>query len=483
MTAFSPEKERKAANVLSDRPPSRSLVRTMNQPSTKPTKSIDMLSGSLWDKIIIFAIPLAFTGVLQQMFNAADVAVLGHFVSNDAMAAVGNNVPIIGLAISLCMGLSLGANVVVARDIGMHRPDKTRRAVHTAFALALGFGLITTAVGELGCDPLLDCLEVPESVRQPASDYLRVFLLGMPFMAVYNFLAAVFRSKGDTKTPFVALVLATAFNAAANLVVVLVFSMGAGGVALTTVLANFLAAVYLFWRQLLLHDELRLTPRRLLQINKEDLSTMIRIGLPAGIQGMVFSLSNLLIQAAINSLGPAAMAGSVAAFTIEMTVYCFINAFGLATTTFVSQNYGAGNLPRCRRVTWISMGINMLATCFLVLTAVFFGREMIGLFSSDEAIIYFGFTRLLFILLPEPVNVIMETVSDAMRGYGCSLPPAVATLVCICTIRVVWVYTVFSWTPNFITLMTVYPISWIVTTFVLCWLYYRHQRELTRGRA
>ena len=454
----------------------------MKNNDSKSSKSMDMLTGSLWDKIIIFAIPLAVTGMLQQMFNAADVAVLGHFVSSDAMAAVGNNVPIIGLAVSLCMGLSLGANVVVARDIGMHRPDRTRRAVHTAFALALGFGILTTIIGELGCGPLLDCLDVPAAVREPASDYLRVFLLGMPFMAIYNFLAAVFRSKGDTRTPLLALVYATIFNAVGNLVVVLVFHMEAGGVALATVLANMLAAGYLFWKQLVLHDELRLTPRRLLQINREDLATMIRIGLPAGIQGMVFSLSNLLIQAAINSLGPAAMAGCVAAFTIEMNVYCFINAFGLAATTFVSQNYGAGNLARCRRATWISLGINMAATCLLVAIAIYFGKTILGWFSADEAVISLAFTRILFVVLAEPINVIMETTSDAMRGYGCSLPPAVATLVCICTIRVIWVYTVFAWSPDFTTLMEVYPISWVITTIVLCLLYWRHQRELTRSQ-
>lgn len=442
---------------------------------------MDMLHGPLWNKIIVFALPLAFTGVLQQMFNAADVAVLGHLVSSDAMAAVGNNVPIIGLAVSLCMGLSLGANVVVARYIGMRRPDRTRRAVHTAFALALLFGVGITVLGEAGADLLLDCLDVPPSVRGPAEDYLRVFLLGLPFMAIYNFLGAVFRSKGDTRTPLAALLAATVFNLAGNLAAVLCFGMEAGGVALATVLANVLAAAILFVCQLRLRDELRLSPRRLLDINREDLATMIRIGLPAGVQGMVFSLSNLLIQAAINSLGPAAMAGSVAGFTIEINVYCFINAFGLAATTFVSQNYGAGNLARCRRATWIAMWLNMAGTCALVALVYVFSRQLLQCFSMDEAVIAIGVTRISFVVLAEPINVIMETVSDAMRGYGCSLPPAVATLVCICSVRVIWVFTVFAASPDYSTLMAVYPVSWIVTAVLLCVLYARLMR--TVGRA
>lgn len=439
---------------------------------------MEMLSGPIWSKMIVFALPLALTGVLQQLFNAADVAVLGHLVSSDAMAAVGNNVPIIGLAVSLCMGLSLGANVVVARYIGMRRPDKTRRAVHTAFALALLFGFVVTAAGEAGATFLLDVLDVPDSVRGHAEAYLRVFLLGLPFMAIYNFLSAVFRSKGDTRTPLYALLAATLFNIIGNLVAVLVLDMQAGGVAAATSLANVLAAGILFVCQLRLHDELRLRVRRLLDINRDDLMTMVRIGLPAGVQGMVFSLSNILIQSAINSLGPAAMAGSVAGFTIEINVFCFISAFGLAATTFVSQNYGAGNLARCRRATWISMGLNMLFTCTLVALIFLFARELLHCFSGDPDVIAIGFTRICFVVLAEPINVIMETASDAMRGYGYSMPPAMVTLVCICTIRVIWVFTVFASSPDYPTLMAVYPISWIVTSLLLGWLYFRHQRTL-----
>ncbi len=439
---------------------------------------MNMLSGPMWSRMIVFAMPLAFTGVLQQLFNAADVAVLGRFVSHDAMAAVGSCVPVIGLAVALCMGLSLGANVVVARYLGMGAVGRVRRAVHTAFGLAVVFGLAVTLLGEAMAGLLLEWLDVPASVMGHAESYLRVFLLGLPFMAVYNFLAAVCRSKGDTRTPLVALIAATACNIAGNLLLVLALDMEAGGVALATALANGLAAAILFTAQLRLRDELRLTPRRLADMDRGDLAEMLRIGLPAGVQGMVFSLSNLIVQAAINSLGPAVMAGSVAAFTIEINVYCFINAFGLAATTFVSQNYGAGSLARCRRATWVSMGLNLAVSSLLVVLIVCFMDPLLRIFSTDGAVMAAGVTRVLYVVLGEPINVVMETVSDAMRGYGYSLPPAMVTLVSICSIRVVWVFTVFRASPEFTTLMLVYPLSWAVTTVLLCLLYARHQRTL-----
>lgn len=441
-------------------------------------KSLDMLSGSLWDKIILFAVPLAFTGVLQQLFNAADVAVLGRFVSNEAMAAVGTDVPVIGTVVSLAMGLALGANVIVARFIGMKDEAAANRGVHTAFALALILGLVIAAIGEIFCSEIMVLLSVPDSVSEHASDYLRVFLLGLPFITVYNFLAAVFRSNGDTNTPLMALIVATVFNIAGNLFFVVVIPMGAAGVALATALANGLAAGILFVKQLKMPGVLHLEFSRLLQLDKPSLNAMVRIGLPAGIQGMVFSLSNMIIQEAINNLGADAMAGSVAAFTIEINVYCFINAFGLAATTFVSQNYGAGNLARCRRATWVSMWINFAATTLLIVVVIVFAHRMLSFFSDSEAVIALGIVRIWYVVLPELISVVMETVSDAMRGYGYSLPPAMVTLVCICSIRILWVYTVFPASPTFDTLMMVYPVSWLVTMTLLVVLYFRHQKTL-----
>lgn len=441
-------------------------------------RTMDMLNGPIWGKMILFALPLALTGVLQQLYNAADVAVLGHYVSSEAMAAVGNNVPVIGLVVSLFMGLALGANVIVARFIGMKDEEQANVAVHTSISLAIVFGVGIAILGELFAGLITDMLGVPEAVAEYSETYLRVYIAGMPFMAIYNFLAAIFRSKGDTQTPLFALAVASVFNIAGNLFLVLACGMGAGGVALATVLANLLSAAILFRKQMTLEGALKLDPTKLFRFDKRLSRAVFRVGMPAAIQGMVFSLSNLIIQSAINSLGPEAMAGSVAAFTIEINVYCFINAFGLAATTFVSQNYGAGNLARCRRATWVSMGLNFAATFVLLALVYTFAEDLLGFFSDNPEVIALGVTRILYVVLPEPVNVIMETVSDAMRGYGYSMPPAMVTLFCICTIRVIWVWTVFSASPDYATLMQVYPISWVITTVALCWLYWHHQKKV-----
>lgn len=444
------------------------------------SKSIDMLHGPLWNKIIIFALPLAFTGVLQQLFNTADVMVLGRYVSNEAMAAVGSSVPFIGLIIGLAMGLSLGANVVIARFLGRGDTEKANRAVQTAFVIAVVLGLCLMSIGELGVNQLMELLAVPESVEGYARTYLRIYLLGLPFIAIYNFLSAAFRSRGDTQTPLFALAIASATNIVGNLVTVLIFDMGVAGVALSTTVSNGIAASILFIRQVKIEGPLHLTPIKSFKMfDYEACRIIFRIGLPAAIQGMVFSLSNLIVQSAINSLGPDAMAGSVAGFTIEINIYCFINAFGLSATTFISQNYGAKNLERCRRITWVAMGLNFLATSILIAGIMIFSHQLLGLFTSKAEILEIGYLRLLWVVLPEGLNSMIETLSGSMRGYGYSLPPALVTVVAICSVRVIWVYTAFAYHPTFDWLMAVYPVSWAVTGLGLLFLYFHHQKKLS----
>lgn len=435
-------------------------------------KSIDMLNGSIWDKMIVFAIPLALTGVLQQLYNMADVAVLGHFVSSEAMAAVGNNVPVNGLIISFCMGLALGSNVVVARCLGMGDTLRVSNAVHTSIFIALVFGLCAMIVGLVLCDQIMSWMDVPTSVVDHASVYLRVYLLGMPFIALYNFLAAIYRSSGDTKTPLWALCAGSVFNVLGNLFFVLVLDWSIGGVALATALANVLASSILFVRLVKSSGPLHIDVRKIFRPDSQSVRSIVRIGWPAGLQGSVFSLSNLIIQSAINSLGPEVMAASVAAFTIEINVYGFVNAFGLAATTFISQNYGAGNIDRCKRITWVSMGLNIAFTLALSILIVGFGHTMLGAFTQSEDIIALGMIRLWWVVIPEPLNAIMEVFSDSMRGYGYSLAPAIITVLVICSVRVLWVYTAFAMKPTYEVLMMVYPLSWLITSFGLGILYY-----------
>lgn len=447
------------------------------------SKNIDMLSGSIWDKMFIFALPLALTGVLQQLYNMADVAVLGHFVSNEAVAAVGNNIPVIGFIVAFCIGLSLGANVVVARCLGMKNDKEASEAVHTAFLTSIVFGVFAMAVGLAACSSLMEWMNVPANVVEHSKTYLQIYLLGMPFISIYNFLAAIFRSKGDTQTPLWALCIASVYNAAGNVFFVTVVDYGIAGVAFATATANLLAASILTWRLCKAEGPLRLVPSKIFKFNKKALRSIVNIGWPAGLQSSVFSLSNLIIQSAINSLGADVMAASVAAFTIEINCYSFINAFGLASTTFISQNYGAGKMDRCKRVTYVCLAMNIALTVVLSFLIILFGRQLLGCFTQSEEIIALGMIRLWWVVAPEFLNAIMEVMSDAMRGYGYSLPPALVTIVVICSIRIIWVYTIFAYSPTYETLMMVYPLSWFVNSACLIGLYcYFIKRKLKPRR-
>ena len=444
-------------------------------------RELDMLGGSLWDKIIIFALPLALTGVLQQLFNAADVAVLGQFIGKNAIAAVGNNVSLVGLLVNLFMGLSLGANVVIAQNIGADRLDKAHIAVSTAFILSIIVSFAIAIIGEILTDPVLDWMDVPIEVRDMAETYLRICIAGMPVLGIYNFEAAIFRSRGDTKTPLISLVIASTLNIVLNLISILIFDFGVAGVAWSTVIAEAVSALVLFRALTTIGGVIHLDIHAM-TFDKSSVKEIIRIGLPAGIQGMVFSLSNLLIQSAINSLGADAMAASAAAFTIEINVFCVVNGFGQAATTFVGQNYGADNLQRCKRATWVSMGLSAIFMQTLCCFILFFAEDILNLFNSDPEVIRLGVIRLWYIVLPELVNVLMEGISGALRGYGISLTPAVITLICVCGTRVVWVFTIFRSISTYATLMAVYPVSWFITTIFLIAAYSYHIKRLRPAR-
>ncbi|MBR1730674.1 MAG: MATE family efflux transporter [Selenomonadaceae bacterium] len=429
-----------------------------------------MLNGTLWDKIIIFAIPLALTGFLQQLFNAADVAVLGQFVGKNAIAAVGNNISLIGLLVNLFLGLSLGANVVIAQNIGANRLDKAHSAVSTSLIVAIITGFVIAIIGEILTDPVIEWMQVPNEVRDMAETYLRIYLIGMPAISIYNFEAAIFRSRGDTKTPLISLLIASVINIALNLIFVTIFDLSVAGVAWATVIANCVSAVYLFYALIHTKSIIHLDIHTL-HFDKFAVKEIIRIGLPAGIQGMVFSISNLLIQAAINNLGANAMAASAAAFTIEINVYCFMSAFGQAATTFVSQNFGAGNLPRCKRITWVTMLLNGIFFIMIAATILIFAEPMLKFFNTDPNVVELGKIRLLYIVSPQFINVIMEIISGSLRGYGISTPPAALTLIGVCGVRITWLYTIFPQSPTYETLMAVYPISWLLTTILLAIAY------------
>ena len=432
----------------------------------------DLLHGSIWRKVLIFALPLALTSVLQQLFSAADVAVLGTFVGKNSMAAVGSNSPVLGLMINMFIGISVGANVIMSRFTGAQDKEGVGRAAHTAVILALLSGITIAIVGNIIANPIVDILGVPEDIAPLSIRYLRILFGGMPFIMLYDFESAIFRSQGDTRTPLICLAFSGIVNVALNIFFVVAMGMDVEGVALATVLADALSAALLFY-YLKKHEGLVRIRLSELKIDIRITKSILKIGVPSGMQGMVFSISNLLIQSAINSLGTDAMAGTTAAFNIEIMAYFISNAFGQAAVTFVGQNHGASNYRRCKDVVKQTLILNWISMIIFGATVIVFGREMLSVFNDDMAVIKFGYIRLVILMAGEVLNSTIETLSGGMRGYGYSLSPAIVTLLGVCGFRIIWIYTFFKFNPTWINLMLVYPVSWAVTASMMVIAYKR----------
>ena len=388
---------------------------------------MDMIHGSLGDKIIRFALPVAATGILQQLFNAADIAVIGRFVGKEAMAAVGSNNSLIGLMVTMFGGIAMGANVVIARSTGQANREGIRNAVHTSILIAFVGGMIMTIIGELIARPLLHWMGVPEEIFGEALRYIRIYFAGLPVIFLYNFESAIFRSQGDTRTPLICLTISGVLNVVMNVFFVVVLHMTVDGVALATVLANLISSGLLLVMLMRSQSAIRVQWSGF-SYQPRVIGTILRIGAPAGLQGMVFSLSNLCIQSAINSLGADVIAASAAAFNVEIFAYFVLNSFGQACTTFVGQNRGAGDLERCRKATRICMGQDMIFTAVISALILLSGHALLRIFNTDPEVVRLGYTRILILISAELVNVVIEILSGAMRGHGQSLIPAVVSL-------------------------------------------------------
>ena len=432
----------------------------------KDKNAIDMINGSLGNKIFLFALPLALTGILQQLFNAADVAVIGQFVGKEAMAAVGSNAPVVGLLVNLFVGVSLGTNVVIAKYTGRRDRKRIRSAVYTSLVFAVVSGLVMTGVGQLVIGPLLHMMDVPPEVYPMSLLYMRIYLCGLPIILLYNFLSAIFRSQGDTRTPLLCLTTSGIINVCLNLFFVLVVGMGVEGVAIATVIANIVSSSMLLFFLSRVKGPTSIHKRDF-HVRGSVLKEILAIGIPAGVQSTVFSIANIVIQSAINGLGADYMAASSAAFNVEIFAFFILNAFGQACTTFIGQNFGAGKYDRCRRVFWIALAQDQAMTIILAAILLLFGKQFLSVFNGDPTVLELGYIRLLFILIPEPINVCIEVLSGAMRGYGRSLIPALISIGGIVGVRVIWVYTVFRQMGTYESLMAVYPASWIATAFMM----------------
>lgn len=432
-------------------------------------KQLDMLNGSIWNKIPQYAFPVAATGILEQLFNASDIAIVGNFTGAKktiAVAAVGANSPIIGLIINLFIGIALGANVVIANAIGQKDKDTIHKAVHTSITMSIIAGIIVTIIGELFIDNLLKSLNVPSDVFQYALLYIRIYLLGMPAILLYNFESAIFRSIGDTKVPLKALALSGIINVLLNLFFVVVLKMTVNGVAIATVISNIISSAILFVKLLKIDKSIQLNIKDL-KIYKHSFSKIMKIGLPAGIQSAVFSIANIVIQSAINSLGTIVIAASSAAFNIEIFAYYVLNSFSQACTTFVGQNYGAGNIKRCKKTLIICIIEDAIASATTILLVLISGKALLSIFNNDPQVIKVGYTRLLIIFSAYAFSMLYENMSGYLRGFGISFVPAILTIIGVCVVRIIWIYAVFPTKKTFETIMLAYPLSLSITAILI----------------
>lgn len=426
---------------------------------------IDMVSGPLAKKILLFAVPLMLSSMLQLMFNAADIIVVGHFAGSESLAAVGSTTSLINLITNLFVGLSIGANVVVANAYGAGRHDEIKDTLHTAMMLALISGVIVLAVGAVFAPDFLRMMSSPADVIGLASVYLRIYFLGMPALMVYNFGAAMLRAIGDTKRPLYYLLFAGIVNVVLNLILVIGFDLGVVGVAVATAVSQYISAGLVLRCMIkekgCLHFEFSS-----LRLNIGKMLRIMKIGIPAGLQGIVFSLSNVVIQSTINSFGSIVMAGSAASNNIEGFVYMAMNAFHQTAITFSGQNYGAGKLKRVDKVLGFCLLFVTLTGLGLGLLAVFFAEPLLGIYSTDALVIEAGIIRMKYVCTLYFLCGIMDVCVGVLRGMNRAVLPMIVSIVGACGLRLLWIATVFQEYKTIEALYVAYPVTWTITLSV-----------------
>ena len=428
----------------------------------KKSYEINMCEGPILGKVLIFSIPLMLSGILQLLFNAADVIVVGRFAGSQSLAAVGSTSALINLLINVFMGFSVGVNVLVARYYGGRKERDVSETVHTAVTLSLVCGLILVAVGLALTRPLLELMGTPDDVIDKAVLYMQIYFIGMPANMLYNFGSAILRAVGDTKRPLYYLSAAGVVNVILNLISVIIFHMDVAGVALATIISQAISAVCVL-RCLMRHESCLKIRLGELKIHKEKLMGIVKVGLPAGMQGAIFSISNVLIQSSVNSFGSIAMAGNTAAQNIEGFIYNAMVAVYQANLSFTSQNYGAGKFSRINRIMFICIGVVSVVGFSIGVLAYGAGTSLLSIYSSDPEVIAYGMTRLQIIGLTYFTCGIMDTMVGSIRGIGYSVLPMIVSLTGACLFRIIWIFTIFQWSHTLLTLYISYPASWVLT--------------------
>lgn len=423
-------------------------------------KVVNMLEGPLLGPIFLFAMPLFITSVLQLAFNAVDIIVVGKFTGHHALAAVGSTGPVINLLVTMFMGISIGASVIMGQNVGARDFKNAQDTLHTAIGISILGGIIVLFAGYFTAMPLLKLMQTPPEVIELAGEYLKIYYIGMPGFMVYNFGAALLRAIGDSKRPMYFLTISGVFNVICNLIFVVIFKMGVAGVAIATSISQYIAAALIVASLLKADGYMKLFIDKI-RISKDKALGMMRIGLPAGFQGALFSISNILIQSGINSFGSVVMAGNTAAGNLEGFVYMGMNSIYQTSLSFTSQNMGAKQYDRVKRIFWTCVGVVIGVGLFLGVGAWLFGDKLLRLYTSEPEVIKYGVERLGVVSATYFLCGIMDTMVGGLRGMGYSITPMVVSLTAVCIFRMIWIATIFQSIHTPVILYLSYPVSWI----------------------
>lgn len=432
---------------------------------------IDMASGSLVDKILLFSLPLMLSSILQLLFNAADIVVVGRFASSNSLAAVGSTGALVNLIVNVFVGLSIGTNVVVARYLGAQEYDKIQKTVHTSIMVAILSGVFLAIFGFVASRTLLQWMDTPLDVLDLASLYLKIYFLGMPASMVYNFGAAILRAQGDTKRPLYFLTVAGVINVGLNLIFVIFLHMDVAGVALATIISQYVSSSFIIACLRVEEGPLQLDIKEL-RIDSSLLLEVAKIGLPAGIQGSIFSLSNVVIQASVNSFGSIVMAGNSAAANLEGFVYVAMNAFYQSALTFTGQSVGAKNYKRVNKILFACLFLVSITGLVLGMGVYLLGKPLIGIYTTDPLVVEAGIVRLKYVSQVYFLCGLMDVMVGILRGIGYSVMPMIVSLLGACAFRLLWIWIIFPLYRSIDTIYISYPISWILTFSIhlLCYI-------------
>ena len=447
---------------------------------SKKSYEINMCEGPLFSKIVVYSVPLILSGVLQLLFNAADTIVVGRFAGSEALAAVGSTGSLINLLTNVFMGLSIGANVLIARYYGAGREKDASKAVHTSILLSIISGFILMILGILAARPLLTLMGSPADVIDLSVLYIRIYFAGMPVILLYNFGSAILRAVGDTKRPLYYLSFAGVINVVLNLIFVIGFKMSVAGVALATIISQAVSAALIVHCLMKMDGMCKLELRKL-SIDIPMMINMIKLGLPAGMQGSIFSISNVLIQSSINSFGSVVMAGNAAASNVEGFTYIAMNALHQTALTFTSQNYGQRKFERIKKIQLICVGMVTVVGLVVGGGSYLFGETLLRFYSTDAEVISYGMIRMGYIAVFYFLCGIMDVMVGGLRGLGYSVMPMIVSLLGACGLRILWIFTIFAHFRTLDMLYISYPITWTITASVHVICYVIGIRKMQKG--